>query len=85
MPIRSVVYSPVAELLAVSAGSSTKLLDPKIDRVVRELDGNQGPVRDVSFSPDGRQLVTAGGDRTVKLWDLATGERCKPSPGQRGR
>jgi WD40 repeat protein len=57
VPIRFVAYSPVAELLAVSAGTATKLLDPKIDRIVRELDCNQGPVRDVSFSPDGRQLA----------------------------
>jgi WD40 repeat protein len=72
-PIRSLAYSPLGELLAVAAGSATKLLEPKIDRVVRELDGNQGPVRSITFSPDGKQLATGGGDRTVKLWDLGTG------------
>jgi WD40 repeat protein len=72
-PIRSLAYSPLGDLLAVAAGSATKLLEPKIDRVVRELDGNQGPVRSITFSPAGKQLATGGGDQTVKLWDLAAG------------
>jgi WD40 repeat protein len=38
------------------------------------LAGHLGPVYDVTFSPNGRQVATASADGTVKLWDKATGE-----------
>ncbi len=83
-PIRSLVFSPTADLLAVGSGTSTKLLDPKGDRVVRELDGNQGQVHSIRFSGDGRRLWTGGGDGTVKLWNLGSGEVEQTFTGPKG-
>ncbi len=31
-------------------------------------------VRILEFTPDGKTLASAGADRTVKLWDVATGQ-----------
>lgn len=39
------------------------------------LQGHEGSwgVNDVNFSPDGKQVVTAGSDGTARVWDVSTG------------
>ncbi|KAG2070981.1 WD40 repeat-like protein, partial [Suillus decipiens] len=38
------------------------------------LRGHTSPVSSVSFSPDGTRIVTGSRDKTVRLWDAATGQ-----------
>ena len=43
--------------------------------------GHAADVWSVAFSPDGRRLVSGGGDKTIKIWSLAPGEELRSLAG----
>jgi WD40 repeat protein len=75
--VKNVVFLPDGRL-ASAGGVEAELGDVKIWDLstggVLNLRGHTGMVRGLACSPDGRRLATGGDDRTIKLWDTATGE-----------
>lgn len=49
------------------------ILDVETRRIVRKFSGHRGQINDMTFSPDGRWLITASMDCTIRTWDLPSG------------
>lgn len=84
---RPVVFSPDGTRFASTtpASDGRKLLigDTSNGRILQTLPAH-GPtniIREFSFSPDSRTLVSGGDDRQIRAWDTATGTQKWASPG----
>jgi WD40 repeat protein len=52
--------------------------------------GHMAIIKGIAFTPDGRQLVSASDDKTIRVWDLASGKtvrtiRGESAPGEVGK
>lgn len=52
---------------------SISVLDIETRKIVREFSGHQGQINDMAFSPDGRWLISAAMDCSIRTWDLPSG------------
>ena len=71
------VDSGAADLGGASSSSSSSSSSEPLDELawswVETLSGGKNDCYSVSFHPDGRQLVSGGYDRVVRLYDAARG------------
>ena len=74
----AVTFAAGPNALLASGGDDSKVIlwDVRNRKSVRTLDGHRGPVRSISFSPDGSILIS-GADDGLIVWDVKTGKRIK--------
>jgi WD40 repeat protein len=86
--VRSVCFSPDGKYALSGSWYHIKLWDLSTGKEVRTLSGHTSYVSSVCFSPDGRYALSSGddlekhaligiGDRTIRLWNVATGEEVR--------
>ncbi len=85
-PILSCALSPDRTMLATTsvAGVARLWRLPALEPL-RILAEEQDVLHDVAFSPDGRRLATASHDRTVAVYDVASGRRVLQCLGHKAR
>lgn len=71
--------APAPTATITIAAPATELSVPSVPSVPSstaetQFTGHTDRVRYASFSPDGKTVVTAGGDHTARLWDATTGK-----------
>ncbi|HUR55120.1 MAG TPA: WD40 repeat domain-containing protein, partial [Gemmataceae bacterium] len=75
---------PAFALFAATVSLSDVRAQPTPADIVFVLKGHTDTVDAVAVSPDGKLIATASFDKTVKLWDAATGKEIRTYGGEKG-
>ncbi|KAI5891990.1 WD40 repeat-like protein [Schizophyllum commune H4-8] len=80
--VSCVTFSPDSTRIASASGywlghcdGTVRVWDAETRLSVRVLQGHYRGALCVAFSPDGTRLVSGSADKTLRLWDLATGQQ----------
>jgi WD40 repeat protein len=77
------LYYGLSKQLRTEGESPIFLWDGVVGKPLGRLKG-EGSIACLAFSPDGRTLVSGGGDRAVRLWDTWTGKELACLEGHTG-
>ncbi|KKO17953.1 MAG: hypothetical protein BROFUL_03361 [Candidatus Brocadia fulgida] len=71
--IGRIAISPDGKYLAFPSGFNIEVLEVPSLKQVRTMKGHENLVPGLAFDPDGKYLASASFDKSVILWDFATG------------
>lgn len=74
-PVNAVSFDTTGSMIAVAFISNRSIIglwDSKTGQQVERLEGHEGQIDSVVFSPDGKMIVSGSTDNTVRIWDVKT-------------
>jgi cytochrome c len=71
--VNDVAFLQDGRAISASDDGTLAIWDLAGARRLARLSGHSGKVAALAIAPDGRRAASAGWDRTVRVWDLATG------------
>lgn len=72
--VRDASFHPNGSRIALCVGHWPAVLDAETGKVLMHLEGHTMGISSIAYSPEGNWLVTAGADRSARLWRSATGQ-----------
>lgn len=63
-------WSADGNLIAVSKQDAVLLYSLADKKIVQSFVGHTGNITDIDFTLDGKHLLSAGGDQSVRVWRL---------------
>jgi WD40 repeat protein len=79
-PVTNGSRSAPAGLIIEDTGASVRVWDLETEKSTLPVKGLKTAVSRAVFSPDGKSLATAGRDKFLRLWDVATGKELAALP-----
>ena len=73
-----VAYSPTEPLIASVSDTTVIIWNETNGQILKKLYGHSDNILSVTFSPDGKKLVTASNDKEIRVYDISTGIECYP-------
>ena len=80
----SISFSPNGKFIVSGWGNEIKIWDVTKGTEIMTLRGHDGPTLSVTFSKDGKNIVSGSMDNTIKVWDTATGKNVLTLRGHEG-
>ncbi len=75
--LNGVAFSPDSTVIAAGGTRFAHVLDAKTGERLHRLEGHTATVTSIAFSPDGKLLASASMDKTIRLWEVRSGNQIK--------
>jgi WD40 repeat protein len=78
----SILRAGAAKQLSVALGERPVRRADTAPQLMLDTGGHMASVVDLAITPDGRQMVSASNDKTIRIWDIASGKTLRMIRGE---